>query len=670
MSTKSSSPGSVTKSRAESRSRSSKRDRLLEQGLDFHKQGLIDEAAQIYADVLSRDPKHPGALHLLGVLFFQSGDAVRAVHLISQAAQFEPKNPVFLLNLGNALQASGQFARAEESFRRAILLREGFAEAYNNLGNALVGLYRLDEAIKAFSEAISINSNEPEPYNNRGNALRALGSAEAALTDFQEAIRLRPNYVDAHSNLGYTLIELNQFEGAIKSFESAIRIDPQFEYVRGALVFSRLRVCDWKNYQSQVDLLLADLSQRGAKCVPPWAVLSMTDSLLAQRRAAEIWAANKHPLQNSLGALPDRDRSPDERICVGYYSADFYEHATAYLIAEILELHDRHRFRIVLFNFGPVTGDAMQRRLKIAADSFFDVSDLSDSGVAALSRSTGVGIAIDLKGFTQNQRAGIFANRAAPIQINFLGYPGTMGADYIDYIIADRELIPEASRPFYTEKVIYLPGSYQPNDRKRTISAGIVTRSEYGLPDEGFVYSCFNNNFKINPEVFDAWVEILKNVPHSVLWLLADNPSSVRNLRLEAESRGLPAERLVFAPRVPLANHLARHSLADLFLDTWPCNAHTTASDALWAGLPVLTLRGESFAARVGASLLRAVDLPELIMDTRDGYVSEAIELGRNPALVTALKERLNLGRMTAPLFDSVSYTRKLEAAYLGLMEE
>ena len=670
MSTKSSSPGSVTKSRAESRSRSSKRDRLLEQGLDFHKQGLIDEAAQIYADVLSRDPKHPGALHLLGVLFFQSGDAVRAVHLISQAAQFEPKNPVFLLNLGNALQASGQFARAEESFRRAILLREGFAEAYNNLGNALVGLYRLDEAIKAFSEAISINSNEPEPYNNRGNALRALGSAEAALTDFQEAIRLRPNYVDAHSNLGYTLIELNQFEGAIKSFESAIRIDPQFEYVRGALVFSRLRVCDWKNYQSQVDLLLADLSQRGAKCVPPWAVLSMTDSLLAQRRAAEIWAANKHPLQNSLGALPDRDRSPDERICVGYYSADFYEHATAYLIAEILELHDRHRFRIVLFNFGPVTGDAMQRRLKIAADSFFDVSDLSDSGVAALSRSTGVGIAIDLKGFTQNQRAGIFANRAAPIQINFLGYPGTMGADYIDYIIADRELIPEASRPFYTEKVIYLPGSYQPNDRKRTISAGIVTRSEYGLPDEGFVYSCFNNNFKINPEVFDAWVEILKNVPHSVLWLLADNPSSVRNLRLEAESRGLPAERLVFAPRVPLANHLARHSLADLFLDTWPCNAHTTASDALWAGLPVLTLRGESFAARVGASLLRAIDLPELIMDTREGYVSEAIKLGRNPALVTALKERLNFGRMTAPLFDSVSYTRKLEAAYLGLMEE
>jgi len=666
MSTKPRPSSSVTKSRV----RPSKNDRLVEQGLNFHKQGLIDEAAQAYADVLSRDPKHPGALHLLGVLFFQSGDATRAVHLISQAAQSEPTNPVFLLNLGNALQATGQFARAEESFRRAIALKGGFAEAYNNLGNALVGLYRLKEAIEAFGQAISISRSEPEPYNNRGNALKALGCAEAALIDFREAILLRPNYVDAHSNLGYTLIELNQFEDAIESFESAIRIDPQFEYVRGALVFTKLRVCDWSNYQSQVDSLLADLIGRGAKCVPPWAVLSMTDSLLMQRRAAEIWASDKHPLQNSLGALPDRDHSPGERICVGYYSADFYEHATAYLISEVFELHDRHRFRIVLFNFGPATLDAMQLRMKAAVDSFFDVSDLSDSGIAALSRATGVDIAIDLKGFTQNQRAGIFANRAAPIQINFLGYPGTLGADYIDYIIADDELIPEASRSFYTEKIIYLPGSYQPNDRKRSVSVGALTRSEYDLPDEGFVFSCFNNNFKINPEVFDAWVEILKNVPHSVLWLLADNSSSVSNLRMEAAARGLSAQRLLFANRVPLANHLARHSLADLFLDTWPCNAHTTASDALWAGLPVLTLRGESFAARVGASLLRAVDLPELIMETRENYVNKAIELGQNPTLVTAFKERLRLGRMTAALFDSVSYTRNLEAAYLGLMEE
>jgi predicted O-linked N-acetylglucosamine transferase (SPINDLY family) len=295
---------------------------------------------------------------------------------------------------------------------------------------------------------------------------------------------------------------------------------------------------------------------------------------------------------------------------------------------------------------------------------------MSDFDIARLSRELGVDIAIDLKGFTQNQRAGIFANRAAPVQINFLGYPGTMGADYIDYIIADSELIPEQSLPFYTEEIIYLPGSYQPNDRQRPISADFPTRSQLGLPEQGFIYCCFNNNFKINPDVFDAWVEILNNVPGSVIWLLEDNPAATRNLRREARARGLESDRIFFSQRAPLTDHLARHRVADLFLDTWPYNAHTTASDALWAGLPVLTWRGESFAARVGASLLRAVDLPELIMETREKYVNKAIELGRNSALVTALKERLQSGRMTVSLFDSVTYTRNLEKAYQGLMEE
>ena len=645
-----------------------KDDRLLSQGLEFHKAGEVDQAVGIYAEILSRNPKHPGALHLLGVLFYQSGSGARAVHLISQAVELEPDNPVFLMNLGNALQCDGQLVRAEESFRRALYLRPNFAEALNNLGTTLVGRYRIDEAIDCFGEAIAINPSNPEPYNNRGNAYQALKRFDAALLDFQEALRLRPDYADAHSNLGYALVELNRLDEAIASFESATRIDHNFEYVRGALHHTKMRVCDWSNYATEVDSLLQDLIQRGVKCVPAFAILSISDSLSVQRRAAEVWTSDKHPSQDA--SCPIRERHSDDRIRIGYYSADFYQHATAYLIAEIFELHDKARFEVIAFHFGPLTGDRMQRRIQAAVDSFHDVSHQSDYDIAQLSRELGVDIAIDLKGFTQSQRAGIFANRAAPVQVNFLGYPGTMGAEYIDYIIADSELIPEESRPYYTEDIIYLTGSYQPNDRQRPISADVPTRSELGLPEAGFVYCCFNNNFKINPDVFDAWVEILNNVPGSVIWLLEDNPSATRNLRLEADARGLALGRIFFAQRAPLADHLARHRLADLFLDTWPYNAHTTASDALWAGLPVLTLRGESFAARVGASLLRAVDLPELIMDTREGYVSEAIKLGRNPALVTALKERLNLGRMTAPLFDSVSYTRKLEAAYLGLMEE
>ena len=645
-----------------------KDDRLLSRGLEFHKAGDVGQAAGIYADILSRNPKHPGALHLLGVLFYQSGTGTRAVNLISQAVELEPDNPVFLMNLGNALQCDGQLIRAEESFRRALALRPDFAEAFNNLGTTLAGQFRLNEAIDCFGQAISISPSNPEPYNNRGNAYQTLKRVDAALLDFQEALRLRPDYTDAYSNLGYALVELSRLDDAVDSFECATRIDRDFEYVRGALHHTKMRICDWSNYVAEVNSLLQDLIQKRAKCVPAFAILSISDSLSIQRRAAEIWASDKHPSQDSLG--PTRDRHPDGRIRIGYYSADFYEHATAYLIAEIFELHDKTRFEVIAFHFGPLTGDQMQRRIQLAVDSFHDVSHQSDYGVAQLSRDLGIDIAIDLKGFTQNQRSGIFANRAAPVQINFLGYPGTMGADYIDYIIADVELIPEESRSYYTEDIIYLPGSYQPNDRQRVISADTPTRSQLGLPGQGFVYCCFNNNFKINPDVFDAWLEILNSVPGSVIWLLEDNPSATRNLRREAHSRGLAMDRIFFAQRAPLADHLARHRVADLFLDTWPYNAHTTASDALWAGLPVLTLRGESFAARVGASLLRAVDLPELIMETRENYVKKAIDLGRNPALLTALKERLRLSRTTASLFDSVSYTRNLEAAYLELMEE
>lgn len=651
--------------------RAQENDRLLAQGLEFHKTGNIDKAAGLYAEVLSRNPLQADALHLLGVLFYQSRNFTHAIKLISQAVALAPENPVYFLNLGNALQEAGYLARAEESFRRAIALRQDFSEAYNGLGTTLVGLYRLDEAIDSFDQAISINPNNPEPYNNRGNALRELGNLGGAILEFEAALRIRPEYADVHSNLGYVFIELNQFEKAISSFEYALRIDKDFEYVRGALMLAKLRICDWQNYESDVDSLLIDLTRRGARCTPPWAVLALSDSLAVQRRAAEIWAADKCPLQDapiSPRSLPDR--SSKQKICIGYYSSDFYHHATSFLIVEIIERHDKNQFELIAFHFGPATGDEMQLRVSAAFDSFHDVNGLSDRQVAELSRELGVNIAVDLKGFTQNQRSGIFANRAAPIQVNFLGYPGTMGARYMDYIIADRELIPEASQQYYTESVVYLPNSYQPNDRKRAVSPNVQVRSEQGLPDTGFIYCCFNNNFKINPSVFAAWIDILNSVPDSVMWLLEDNPIASRNLRQAARARGLSSDRLVFAARLPPAEHLARHRLADLFLDTWPCNAHTTASDSLWAGLPVLSFRGESFASRVGASLLTAAGLPELIVDTREQYIAKAIEFGSNPALVEEWKARLLATKMTVPLFDSGLFAQHLEGAYFDLYDQ
>jgi predicted O-linked N-acetylglucosamine transferase (SPINDLY family) len=359
-----------------------------------------------------------------------------------------------------------------------------------------------------------------------------------------------------------------------------------------------------------------------------------------------------------------------ERIRIAYLSADFHLHATSQLMAELFERHDRERFEVSAWSFGPETGDAMRARLRAAFEIFHDVRDVSDDDVAARLRATGIDIAVDLKGYSKDGRPGIFARRVAPIQVNYLGYPGTTGADCMDYIIGDAEVIPEGHEAYYSEQVVRLPDSYQVNDTKRLIADRTPTRAEAGLPASGFVFCCFNNNYKITPEVFDVWMRLLKAVPGSVLWLLEDNAAASRNLRREAGARGVDAERLVFAGRVLPPAHLARQRLADLFLDTLPCNAHTTASDALWAGLPLLTCRGNAFAGRVAGSLLRAVGLPELITDDLGTYEALALRLATTPGELSALKARLSQNRLTHPLFDIDRYRRHLESAYVTMAEQ
>jgi predicted O-linked N-acetylglucosamine transferase (SPINDLY family) len=338
-------------------------------------------------------------------------------------------------------------------------------------------------------------------------------------------------------------------------------------------------------------------------------------------------------------------------------------------MAGLFELHNRDQFELIAFSFGPTTNDGMRQRLQEAFDQFIEVGNMLDVEVAKFSRELGIDIAIDLKGFTGDSRPNIFANRAAPIQVNYLGYPGTMGASYIDYIIADSILIPPELQQYYTEKVVYLPDSYQANDRKREISNRKFTRAEVGLPDNSFVYCCFNNNYKILPEVFEIWMRLLNTVERSVLWLLEDNPTAAKNLKSEAAQRGIDPGRLIFAPRLPTPDHLARHALADLFIDTFPCNAHTTASDALWAGLPLLTVQGESFASRVASSLLSAIGLTELITYTLEEYETLAIELANNQQKLKGIRHKLAQNRDTTPLFDTPQFTKHLENAYLQMYE-
>ena len=399
----------------------------------------------------------------------------------------------------------------------------------------------------------------------------------------------------------------------------------------------------------------------------PFVLLSLFDDAALHKKSSEIYLKSKHQFNPVLG--PILKLSANQKIRIGYFSADFHNHATGYLMAELFELHDKNQFELVGFSFGPMVNDEMRQRLEKSFDQFIEVDNKSDMEIAQLSRGLNIDIAIDLKGFTQDSRTGIFANRAAPIQVNYLGYPGTMGANYVDYIIADKTIIPIESQSCYSEKVVYLPNSYQVNDRKRLISEKQFTRQELGLSENDFVFCCFNNNYKILPATFDGWMRILKSVDGSVLWLFKDNPWAAENLKKEAQKQGIDGQRLVFAERMPLPDHLARHRQADLFLDTLPYNAHTTTSDALWTGLPVLTLIGQSFASRVAASLLNALGLPELITNTQEEYEILAIELAKNPRQLAEIKLKLANNRFTAPLFDTPLFTKNLEAGYIKMYE-
>src|SRR5262249_26195466 len=424
-------------------------------------------------------------------------------------------------------------------------------------------------------------------------------------------------------------------------------------------------VCDWRDFTSDCAHLVATVEGRKVASTP-FSFVAIPAAPSVQRTCAELTTADFYPADNPIWR---GERYAHQRIRVAYLSADFYDHATACLMAGLFERHDRSRFETFAISFSPDDGTAMLTRLKRSFDRFIDVRTRDDNDVATLVRELEIDIAVNLKGFTQGSRTRIFAKRSAPVQVSYLGFPGTMGASYIDYIIADRFLIPPDQRHGYTENVVYLPGSYQVNDRDRKIADRIVSRAEAGLPETGMVFCCFNNSFKITPDVFDVWMRLLREIDGSVLWLLQGNASAPANLRREAEARGVSGERLIFAVRAPLDDHLARHRLADLFLDTRHYNAHTTASDALWAGLPVLTCAGETFASRVAGSLLRAVGLPELVTHSLADYEALAFRLARDPEMLAGLTQKLARNRETYPLFDTARSTRHLEAALVTMWE-
>jgi predicted O-linked N-acetylglucosamine transferase (SPINDLY family) len=608
-----------------------------------------------------------------GQAYYNRGLALTALKLHEQALEsydkavvLKPGHAEAYYNRGNALNALNRHQEALTSYDKAIALKAEFAAAYNNRGNALSALNQYEEALASYNKATALKSDFAEAYNNRANVLNALGCYAEALTSCDKAIALIPDLVEAHVNRGDVLRNLKRPDEAVVSFERAMRLKPDYDFLHGELIYTQMTICDWSTFEIHFSELVRKMC-RGEKVSKPFPILAISNSSELQRKAAEIYALAKYPPNNGLPTIAKRQRG--NKIRVGYFSADFRDHPGAYSMVEMFERHDRSRFEINGFSFSPGDSYELRSRLESAFDKFVDVNGYSDLDVARLARTMEIDIAIDRNGFTSYCRPYIFALRAAPLQVSYKGYPGTLGTDYIDYLVADHIVIPSADRQHYSEKIAYLPNSYQVYDTHQSISEGKCAREEVRLPQEGFVFCCFNSNYKITRGVFDCWMRILKQVEGSVLWLLEGNGSAAANLRKEAAASGVNPERLVFAKRMSLPDHLARHRLADLFLDTLPYNAHTTASDALWAGLPVLTQIGETFAGRVAASLLTAIGLPELIVSTPQAYEDLAIELANNPAKLACIKEKLANNRLKTPLFDTKLFTRHLETAYTAMYE-
>ena len=636
-------------------------DPHINRGNVLRQLGRDDEALAAYEAALALRPDSPEAAYNRANTLMAQKDWAAALAGFHQALSLRPDYPEALNNLGNTLLGMERHDEAIAAFDRAIALRPDYASAWYNRGNACSGLRRHADALACFDNALRHDPAFAEACNGRGMVMMALQRKDEALLAYEHALALRPDFVEVLHNYGDALMLAKRFPDAAAAFERAMRLDASNKYVQGAAYDCRHHACDWSGHAAAREAIIAGV-RAGQPVCSPFVFLSLSDDPADQRTCAGIYAHDRHPPLEP--PLCQGERYAHARLRVAYLSADFHTHATAFLMAELFEIHDRDGFEWFAYSFGPEQGGEMRARLERAFDHFHEVGDRSDADIAALLRADEIDIAVDLKGFTLHCRPGIFARRPAPVQVNYLGYPGTMNAPYLDYIIGDRWVTPTAHAPHYREKIVQLPDSYQVNDRHRKIADKVFTRAELGLPERGFVFCCFNNNYKITPDLFTIWMRLLQATPASVLWLLADNPAAMRNLRAEAMQRGVASERLVFAPRMPLPEHLARHRCADLFLDTLPVNAHTTTSDALWAGLPVLTCLGQAFAGRVAASLLSAIELPELITTNLADYEAKALHLAHHPDELHALRAKLAAHRLTTPLFDTERFARNLEAAY------
>ncbi len=630
-------------------------------------EGRVLDAIQNFSTAIECKPDFLEAYNNLSIALVTFGRPDEAVKVLDTAIARFPPTVMLYVNKAKALDAMS-LRKAGIAFLRSSEAQLGVSF---ELFTVLADLETLDNdfqyAEMHYLAAIELNPHSAVVRNNYANMLHSIGRLDEAMVNYNLASDLDPKLYQALQNVCNILNVQKKYDQTLVYLDRVHAIEPLSPYLYGMQMNARMHTCnwdDWEHHCQNVELAI----KANRKATNPFPPLAYVTDVSVMTQAASLWVMQQVPPANVLPPIDIQGKDFKNKIRVGYFSADFHSHATALLMAGVFEAHDRENFEWIAFSFGPDDQSPISHRVRRSFDRFIDVRNYGDRVVAQLAREMGIDIAVDLKGFTQDGRAGIFAERAAPIQVNYLGFPGSMGAPYIDYLIADHVVIPDDLRRFYTEAVVRLPHCYQANDNQRPISNDIPTRQSQGLPEQGRVLCSFNNNYKINPQIFDVWMRLLKRFPDCVLWLLKDNDTAAQNLRLEAQRRGVDPDRLVFAPRLRNDLHLARHRLADLFIDTYPCNAHTTASDALWAGVPLITCAGETFASRVAASLLKAMDMPDCITESLTAYEAKIIQLLETPFGLDALRQKTAEARHNSPLFDTPLTARHLEKAYQAMI--
>ena len=634
-------------------------------GITLKDLGRLDAAVDSLNQAIAIDPNYVDAHYNLAITLKDLNQFDDAVKSYQKVLEVNPNFAQAYNNLGNLLKDLGQTDESIKNYQKAIEINPNFAHAYNNLGSALMSIGSLKESINIFEKSVSIDSSNILAHYNLGNALNVLGHVKAGIKSIKRAIEIDPKFAEGYKTLGNIYRKLKQREKALICYERAYEIKPDMDFIVGSLINIKMHLCIWANFDKQLEDLVIGIN-KNQKVIGSFNLLGLADDPSLQRKTTEIRMNSAHPKSHILSKInPYLNHS---KIRIGYFSADFKIHPVSTLTAELYEVHDRDHFEVHAFSFGPDTNDEMNLRIKEGVDHFHNIEVMSHKDIALLARSLEIDIAVDLGGLTEAAKTDIFAMSAAPIQLSYIGFLGTMAADYYDYLIADPVMIPRESQKHYAEKIVYLP-SFQVNDSKDLPPEITLSREDVGLPETGFVFCCFNNTWKITPTVFDSWTRILNAVKGSVLLIYIDNKTAEKNLINEIKTRGIDSKRVIFADRYERPEYLARYRVADLFLDTHPYNAGTTASDALKMGLPLLTMQGKSFNSREAASILTSINLPELITNTPEEYEALAIELATNPDKLNAIKDKLKSNLSTAPLFDTKRFTKNIESAYTQMYE-